>query len=97
MHVTMALRGETVASRTTTIDDTEFYLSGDGTYVGECGTTRRWNPDNPEGYQMHSRDGWHTQKISLLAFEGFGCYPRNLENRDHWCEKARKAWNELHG
>ena len=86
-----------MANKSIIIDDTEFYLSKDGTYVGECGTTMRWNPDNPKGYQMYSRDGWHSQKISLLAFEGFGCYPYNLEYRDHWCEKARKAWNELRG
>lgn len=86
-----------MASRTTVIDNTEFYLSDDGTYVGEWGTRRRWNPDNPLGYQMHSRDGWHEQKISLLSFEGFGCYPQSLEARDYWCEKARKAWNELKG
>ena len=78
------------------VDGTEFYLSADGTYVGETGTTRRWSPDEPHGYKMHSPYGLHWQRVGLTSFGDFGADMHQArELADRWCEKARRAWDAL--
>lgn len=62
-------------------------------YVQEWGTTLRWSPDRPKGYQFV--DG---RRVSLLAYEAFGSdLNRALECADRWCERARGAWEQAHG
>lgn len=87
-----------MANKTITIDGTDFYLSKGGDYVGECGTSLRWNPLESDGYIRHSPDGWVYHSVSITSFGNFGDDMHVArELADRWCEKARKAWNKLMG
>ena len=62
-------------------------------YVQERGTTLRWSPEHPKGYQVVEG-----RRVSLLAYGAFGAdLNRASECADRWCESARRAWEQAHG
>lgn len=83
-----------------TIDDTDFAVFP--TYVREVGVNRYYEPADDLGYR-HRLDGCYKldsdgRRISILSYEGFGCiYPRNVEAAQGWRDRAREAWQTVHG